>query len=56
MMQVVLQSILQTSRRLRKSLHLSPPSAETRPKRKDRTGFILLLLSITLVLAFFALA
>jgi hypothetical protein len=50
---VLIQSIMQTTKRWRKKLHinLQPPEAgDSQPKRKDRTGLIFFLLAITLVL------
>lgn len=50
---VLIQTIMQTTKRWRKKLHinLKPPEAgESELKRKDRTGLIFFLLAITLIL------
>ena len=56
---VLIQSIMQTTKRWRKKLHinLQPQEAgDSQPKRKDRTGLIFFLLAITLVLTVMYLA
>jgi hypothetical protein len=56
MFQIMVQSLLRTSKRLRSIWHLAPPTADSGPKRKDQTGFIFLLLALTLVIAVVLLA
>jgi len=51
---VLIQSIMQMTKRWRKKLHINfqPPAeaGDSQPKRKDRTGLIFFLLAITLIL------
>jgi hypothetical protein len=51
---VIIQSMIQATKRWRRKLHinLQPPAQgdENQPKRKDRTGLIFFLLAITLVI------
>lgn len=56
MFQIMVQSLLRTSKRLRSIWHLSPPTSTSGPKRKDQTGFIFLLLALTLIIAVVLLA
>ncbi len=47
---VIINSMIQASKRLRSSIQLKPPTAdELQAHRRDRTGLILLLFAIGLV-------
>ncbi len=47
---VVIQNIMRASKRLRPQFHLRPPSqTNSGPRRRDRTGFILFLCGLTLL-------
>jgi hypothetical protein len=50
---VIIQSIIQSSRRLKKRLRfdLSAPSADQAPRRKDKTTFILGLFACAILVA-----
>ena len=52
---VLINTIMQSSRRFRNRLlaNLQPPPADAPLPRKDHTGFIFILLGISLVAAFF---
>ena len=52
---VVINNLMQSSRRLRHRLlsNLQPPPADAPLPRNDHTGFIFILLGISLVAAFF---
>ena len=50
---VLIQSLIQSSRRLRKSLKfdLTTPSTDPVPRKKDKTSFILFLFAAALIIA-----
>ena len=48
---VIIQNLITASKRLRPRIELSAPSEDqSGPKRRDRTGFILFLVAIALVI------
>lgn len=48
---VIINTMVQASKRLRSRLVLQPPGEpDTGPRRRDRTGFILLLCAIAVVI------
>jgi len=48
---VIINNLIRASKRLRPRIELSAPSDDqSGPKRRDRTGFILLLVAIALVI------
>ena len=49
---IIIQNIMKASKRLRPQFHLRPPSeTNTGPRRRDRTGFILFLCGVTLLVS-----
>ncbi len=47
---VIINTMIQASRRLRSSIRLKPPTAdELQAQRRDRTGLIIMLFAIALV-------
>ncbi|MGB4346922.1 MAG: hypothetical protein WBJ21_11050 [Burkholderiaceae bacterium] len=53
---VLIQLIMQQSKRLRSRLHLRAPTEKSGPRRKDSTGFMFVLLLISLFVAVWLLA
>ena len=54
---VIINTMVQAGKRLRSSMHLKPPTAdELQARRRDRTGLILMLAGIALVVTILLMA